>query len=31
MNLTIWLPLLFLLGLATFAVLFAFLAGCKRV
>jgi hypothetical protein len=31
MDLTIWLPLLFLLGIATFAVLFAFLAGCKKV
>jgi hypothetical protein len=30
-NLNVWLPLLFLLGLATFAILFAFLAGCKRV
>jgi len=31
MSLIIWLPLLFLLGLATFALLFAFLAGCERV
>jgi hypothetical protein len=31
MDLTIWLLLLFLLGLATFALLFAFLAGCERI
>jgi hypothetical protein len=31
MNLTVWLPLLFLLGLATFALLFMFVAGCERV
>lgn len=31
MNLTLWLPMLFLLGLATFALLFAFLAACERV
>jgi hypothetical protein len=30
-NLTVWLPGLFLLGLATFGVLFAFLVGCERV
>jgi hypothetical protein len=31
MNLALWLPALFLLGLATFAMLFAFLAGCEKV
>ncbi len=31
MNLTPWLPALFLLGLATMALLFAFLAGCEKV
>lgn len=31
MDLTIWLPALFLLGLATFGVLFAFIAACDRV
>jgi hypothetical protein len=31
MNLTIWLPALFLLGLVTMALLFAFLAGCEKV
>ncbi len=31
MNATVWLPALFLLGLATMAVLFAFLASCEKV
>ncbi len=31
MNLTVWLPSLFLLGLATMGLMFAFLAGCERV
>jgi hypothetical protein len=31
MNLTIWLPALFLLGLATMGLLFAFVAACERV
>jgi hypothetical protein len=31
MNLTVWLPGLFLLGLATFALLAAFVAACDRV
>ena len=31
MNLTVWLPALFLLGLATMALMFAFLAGCEKV
>jgi hypothetical protein len=31
MNLWIWLPGLFLLGLATMGILFAFLAGCARI
>lgn len=31
MNLGIWLPTLFLLGLATMGLLFAFLAGCSRI
>jgi hypothetical protein len=31
MNLAVWLPALFLLGLATMALLFAFLAGCEKV
>jgi hypothetical protein len=31
MNPALWLPLLFVLGLATFALLFAFLIGCDRV
>lgn len=31
MNLGIWLPALFLLGLATMALLFAFLKGCEKV
>jgi hypothetical protein len=31
LNLTLWLPALFLLGLAVFAVLLAFVAGCEKV
>jgi hypothetical protein len=31
MNLAIWLPALFLLGLATMGLLFAFVAACERV
>jgi hypothetical protein len=31
MNLALWLPALFLLGLATFLLLGAFLAGCEQV
>ncbi len=31
MNLTIWLPALFFLGLATLGLMFLFLAGCDRV
>jgi hypothetical protein len=31
MDLTIWLPALFLLGLVGFGLLFAFVAGCARV
>lgn len=31
MNLAIWLPCLFLLGLVTIALMFAFLAGCEKV
>lgn len=31
MNLAIWLPALFFVGLFVFALLFAFLAGCTRV
>jgi hypothetical protein len=31
MNLIVWLPGLFLLGLATFGLLFAFIVGCERV
>jgi hypothetical protein len=31
MNLVLWLPAMFLLGLATMALLFAFLAGCDKV
>jgi hypothetical protein len=30
-NLVLWLPALFLLGLATMALLFAFIAGCEKV
>jgi len=31
MSLTIWLPLLFAVGMVTFGVLFAFVAACDRV
>jgi hypothetical protein len=31
MNLAIWLPALFVLGLITMGLLFAFVAGCERV
>lgn len=31
MNLAIWLPALFLLGLVTLALLFAFVKACERV
>lgn len=31
MNLVLWLPGLFLLGLLTFGLLFAFVVGCDRV
>jgi len=31
MNLVIWLPSLFILGLVTMGLLFAFVAGCDRV
>jgi hypothetical protein len=31
MNLTIWLPGLFVLDLATMTLMFAFLAGCEKV
>jgi hypothetical protein len=31
MNLTVWLPGMFLLGLATFGLMFAFLTGCEKV
>ncbi len=31
MNLTIWLPAMFALGLVTFGLMFAFLAGCEKV
>jgi hypothetical protein len=31
MNLMIWLPGLFVLGLATMALMFAFLASCENV
>jgi len=31
MNLEVWLPAVFLLGLATMALLFAFLAACEKV
>jgi hypothetical protein len=30
-DLNIWLPALFLLGLATMGLLFAFVYGCERV
>jgi hypothetical protein len=31
MDLTIWLPAMFLLGLATLGLMFAFVAGCDKV
>jgi len=31
MNLAIWLPTLLLVGLATLALLFAFVRGCEKV
>jgi hypothetical protein len=31
MDLSFWLPALFLLGLATMGALFAFLIGCEKV
>jgi len=31
MNLTVWLPALFLLGLAILGLMFAFLTGCEKV
>jgi hypothetical protein len=31
MDLAVWLPALFLLGLVTMALIFAFVAGCERV
>lgn len=31
MNLTVWLPAMFLLGLIAFALFFAFLMGCEKV
>jgi hypothetical protein len=31
MNLVIWLPALFLLGVAAMGLVFAFAAGCERV
>jgi len=31
MNLVIWLPALFILGLVTMGLLFAFVAACDRV
>jgi len=31
MDLAIWLPCLFLLGLASLGLVFAFVAGCERV
>jgi hypothetical protein len=31
MNLAVWLPALFCLGLATMGLMFAFLKGCERV
>jgi len=30
-NLAIWLPALFCLGIATMSLLFAFVAGCDKV
>ena len=31
MDLTVWLPGLFILGLAGLGLMFAFVAGCERV
>jgi hypothetical protein len=31
MDLTVWLPGLFLLGIATMGLMFAFVFGCERV
>jgi hypothetical protein len=31
MNLETWLPALFLLGIVTLALLFAFVVGCEKV
>jgi hypothetical protein len=31
MNLTVWLPTLFVIGLATMGLLFAFVWGCEKV
>jgi hypothetical protein len=31
MSLELWLPALFLLGLVTMALLFAFVVGCEKV
>ena len=31
MDLTVWIPVLFLLGLVTMALLFAFVVACDRV
>lgn len=31
MDLTVWLPAMFLLGLATLGLMFAFMAGCNKV
>jgi hypothetical protein len=31
MNLVVWLPAMFLLGLATLGLMFAFVVGCDKV
>ena len=31
MDLTIWLPAMFLLGLATLALMFAFVSACDKI
>ena len=31
MNLMVWLPAMFALGLAAMVLMFAFLAGCTRI
>lgn len=31
MNLTVWLPAMFLLGLTTLGLMFAFVTGCDKV